>query len=152
MFYRLVIFLLSLGCAETAVSQNPTPIPAIPASIGQNIINQINMERLRLGLRQLPTNDQQVCAASLQAAFLAGNPVYCGHVGPGGNSVRQRLSQCGGATGGWGEVVACGQTSFQQAVTGWMNSPGHRGIIMSSSAKSIGATMIGNRWVAVVGF
>jgi len=72
--------------------------------------------------------DSKLCAAARKyAEFMARTGKY-GHNENG--TVRDRISAEGYKGHGWGENIAKGQPTAKDAVTGWMNSPGHHRNIM----------------------
>src|SRR5687768_401082 len=104
--------LTSLLLAVVAASAAPETKPAAPAltlhQIEQNIVHYTNLERQRHGLPAL-----QIDASLMHSARR-----HCGWMA---NS--QSLQH---TTQSLAENIAMGQSSSQQAVHDWMNSPGHR--------------------------
>ncbi len=52
-------------------------------------------------------------------------------------------------TGSWhtGQNIAMGQTTVEQVMNDWMNSPGHRANILSKNYREIGIGFYQNEWV-----
>lgn len=157
MFTILLCFILTIDCA-VAESQCPScppvpptipadPIEAIPASDGQNLVDMVNMERRKLGLKPIRFSDQLTCASSMHAAWLFRED-KCQHTGPGVQTFVNRANICGGSARG--EVIACGQETHVQVVKDWMADQGHRDIIMDPEMTHMGAAKLGGKWVAVL--
>ena len=123
------------------------PVEALPGSDGQNIVDAINFERRKLGLRPIRFSDQLTCASSMHAAWLFRND-RCQHTGPGVQAFGNRAQICGGSARG--EVIACGQATHLQVVKDWLNELSHRDIIMDPDMYEMGAAKLGNKWVAVL--
>jgi uncharacterized protein YkwD len=90
----------------------------------------INKQRLAHGLRALR---QEACTDRLAenwGSFLANNSEFFHQ------SMGRILDTCGATYAG--ETLAMGQVRPRQMVTMWMNSPGHRAIILSKSPRRIG--------------
>lgn len=111
------------------------------------LLATINAERTSRGLSPVALRDDLLCAAQDHSADIGGREV-CSHEGASGAGPGERVDACDGS--GWsGEIVACGQTTPRQAVDGWLNSPGHRGIMLDADQKTIGVAMSNNYWTAV---
>jgi uncharacterized protein YkwD len=64
---------------------------------------------------------------------------FTGHTGSDGSSAGERMAEAGYDWTTWGEIIAYGSVvSASQVVDLWMNSPGHRAIILSSSYEDYG--------------
>ncbi|MGR3290417.1 MAG: CAP domain-containing protein [Paracoccaceae bacterium] len=73
------------------------------------------------------------------------------HMGSDGSMPWDRVSDQGYIWAWVGENIAVGQTSAQQALTGWQNSPAHDAILLSSEPTEFGlANAPGNYWVMVL--
>ena len=64
-----------------------------------------------------------------------------------GRTFSQRASQCG-ATGSSAENIGWGFGSAQAMFNGWLNSPGHRAAMISSTYQYIGLGQVGTYWAA----
>lgn len=149
-FGILAIFYSTICLANGPVTAPPIVV-AVPSGWGTTLAMQINLKRLDANLPQLALDDQLICAASLQAAFLAQVTGICDHRGLYNSDLNERLSLCGGGNAS-GEVLGCGYLTFVTVVDAWLNSPGHRKLIMDPLAKRIGGAMINKQWVVVMGF
>lgn len=108
----------------------------------------INKERADRGIPVVASDRALACAAGAHSADI-GPRRTCSHDGSDGSSFSQRVGRCGGSIGYGGEIIACGQSTPRQAVDGWLNSPGHRAIMLDGSQRRVGVGMTGNYWVAV---
>jgi uncharacterized protein YkwD len=100
--------------AVALLSANPAPATATPAlhPVEQNIIHYTNIERSRHGLPPLQLDTNLLQSARRHAAWMANS-----------RSLQHTSAMVA-------ENIAMGQTSSQQAVRDWMNSPGHRANIL----------------------
>jgi len=146
---KMLLCFIFLFFATDCLSQDlpAEPLPAMPASEGQNVVNMINLERFNLGLKPLKFSDQLTCASSLHSAWLFRTD-RCQHTGPGVQTFQLRAQICGGSARG--EVIGCGQGSFFEVVRDWMNDPRHREMILDPDMTEIGAANMGYKWVAVL--
>ncbi len=69
---------------------------------------------------------------------------YFSHTSPTYGSPFDMMKQFGISYRSAGENIAKGQTTPQQVMQGWMNSPGHRANILNSSFTQIGVGIAKN--------
>lgn len=156
----LFLFLVSLifpeiACAD-ARPQDPPPVALPPEDrmahgLGQgaDIASKLNYLRYRAEVRVLDVDDTLTCAAVLHAAFLAHMKNVCVEAGQMG--LATRLQACG-ATLSSKQVVACGYKNIEAALGALDASAPHRKYLYDPDLKRIGATMIDNQWVIVMGY
>lgn len=100
------------------------------------LLKSTNQERAKVDLPPLKPNKQLFEAARGHSANMA-KQGRMSHVldgrGPG-----ERIAEVGYLSSTWGENCAAGQTSAQEVVGDWMNSPGHRGNLLSREYLEIG--------------
>lgn len=100
------------------------------------LLQLTNTERAREGLPPLQANQKLFQAARGHSENMAKHE-RLDHTlngkGPG-----ERLSDVGYQHLGWGENIAAGQQTPEEAITTWMSSPGHRGNILNASYQEIG--------------
>lgn len=108
----------------------------------------VNQERAAEGLAALSWDDRLAQAAADHAQDMIDNDFFS-HTGSDGSDVGQRVTRVGYQWSWVGENIARGQTSINQVMTDWMNSPGHRANILHESFTQIGAVRVGNHWVQV---
>jgi uncharacterized protein YkwD len=130
------LFLVACGGGDGSLS-----------AIEEDLLATINQERTSRGLSPVALNDELVCAAQHHSEDIGGRK-ECSHDDADGSGPGERVEACGG--GGWsGEIVACGQTTPRDAVDGWLNSPGHKAIMLDPDQKTVGVAMSENYWTAV---
>lgn len=102
----------------------------------QRVLELINVERAKAGLAAVAYNGTLDNAAEKHASHMAsvGKMAHQG-IGDGDPGARARAE---GWRKSWGENVATGQTSPEQVVREWMNSPTHRKNIMDPSFRNMG--------------
>jgi uncharacterized protein YkwD len=103
----------------------------------KGVLDLVNVERAKENLDPLEWNSQLALAAYNHAADMASRHFF-GHYTPEGVSPFDRISDAGYDYWTAGENVARGQTTPEEVVEGWMNSPGHRANIMSTTFEDLG--------------
>ena len=135
-----------------AVTVFGSMIAAVPAQAdggdqGGAVLNQINATRAANGCGPVAANPQLTAAAARLANDLLASGVE-GHTGSDGSSLVQRVTDAGYAPyAALGEIVFWGTGSAgtpAAAVTGWMNSPGHRAIIVDCEFADAGFSAVSN--------
>lgn len=104
------------------------------------IADLVNRERLKAGLSLLQPHPALVAAAENYAALLATRNWF-NHVGPDGSTPPQRMEAAGYQwKQAWGENLAKDypSSSAEELVAGWMDSPGHRAIILTPAFEETG--------------
>jgi uncharacterized protein YkwD len=105
----------------------------------------VNLERSRVGAPALVLDSRAQRAAQLHSEWMAREDVL-DHTGQGGSDPGQRLSEQGVQWRAYAENVAWGQTSVQQVMRSWMNSPGHRSNLLNPRYTHLGWGRAGNYW------
>jgi len=124
---------------KTVTPSNPTTTsnPSTPASsnasIQQQILNLVNIERGKGGLKPLTLSSYLNGTAQAWSQTMSNA----------NNMYHSTLSFNGGYKG---ENIAHGQTTAQEVMTDWMNSPGHRANIMNANFKQLGVGKVGTFW------
>ena len=133
----------TLPPSPTLQPTTPTPKPS-PFDINQEIkevVRLINEERAKRNLENLDTPPLLMEAAQLYIEDL-GPYLYqnkkCGHGVPDKGLIWDYAKRTGYRGTPVGEVAMCGGRTPKETVSGWMNSSGHRSIIMSPKGKHIG--------------
>lgn len=83
-------------------------------------------------------NEKLASAAQAHSDDMARNRFF-DHTGSNGSSVGERLSAAGYDWSTYNENIYAGIDTVQEAVRGWLKSPGHCKNIMSANIKEIGA-------------
>ena len=124
--------LLVLGSAFLAGCTAAIPPP--PGATNPTVLTRaailaaINGTRHRNGVPPLRYNSNLEAAARSQANLMASKDQLSHDLGV---TLRQRVSSAG-YDGAVGENVAGGQKTLEQAIEGWLNSPGHRNTLLST--------------------
>lgn len=116
------------------------------AASGSELLGLINKERKARGLPQLKEKNELVCAATGHALDIGARRV-CTHTGRNGSNPGARIAACAYRPRGWGEIIACGQRSAQDAVKAWIKSPSHNAIMFSRNYSYFGGSMSQYYWV-----
>jgi len=90
--------------------------------------------RINGGHKPMTYNVALETAARSQANLMASRDTLAHDLGV---TLRQRVSAAG-YDGAVGENIAGGQQSLQQAIEGWLNSPGHRATLLSDKFVEFG--------------
>ena len=147
------------ACASVGVATNVPSGETTPQQLTQAAILQAINEARRIngGHKPLTYNLQLEAAARFQASLMAQKDTLAHDVG---YTLRQRTDQQN-YRGAVGENIAGGQTSLQQAIEGWLNSPGHRATLLSDKFVEFGLayahtapgvkSRYGNYWCFIAG-
>jgi uncharacterized protein YkwD len=125
----------------------PSRLPIVsPNAVAVAIVDLTNAERQRAGLPPLRNDARLAHAALLQAEQL----VQLGrldHVLPEAPypQPEDRLAAAGYRWQAYGENIASGYPDAASVVDGWMNSPGHRANVLSTSFTEIGVGLTSDR-------
>ncbi|MBL4835428.1 MAG: CAP domain-containing protein [Pseudomonas sp.] len=115
--------------------------------VGQEVVAKVNLARREArscGDQEFPaaqplTWDGRLARAALEhSEYMAENGVLT-HAGPEGQSVQARVDMVGYEWGALGENVAVGQSTPEQVVAAWLNSPKHCANIMNPEFTEMGA-------------
>lgn len=101
------------------------------------LLQETNQERTGGGLANLSLNSQLNSAAQAKANDMAARD-YWSHNTPEGNPPWVFFTNAGYQYQTAGENLAYGFDGSTEAVTGWMNSPGHKANIMNNTYKEVG--------------
>ncbi len=101
------------------------------------VVELTNIERTKAGLQPL-TLDLQLVDAAQDHSFDMAQDDFFSHTGADGSNVGSRVKDTGYQYSTVGENIAAGQTTAEQVVEGWMNSPGHRANILNANFTEIG--------------
>jgi uncharacterized protein YkwD len=128
---------------EDSTAAPAAAAPAAPASLGdtsgsydsamaRTVFDLVNQQRAAAGLPALTWNDTLAESAGIRATEIV---VNWSHTRPDGSEW-----WTAGAQTEMGENLAYGQSSAEQAMTEWMNSPGHAENILRSSFTTLGVS------------
>lgn len=138
--------------AQTAPAQKPAAnTPAQTSSevsqFEKQVIDLINAERTKQGLKALQTDNQLSKVAGLKSQDM-NDKNYFDHNSPTYGSPFDMMKQFGVSYSYAAENIAMGQRTPQEVVQAWMNSQGHRQNIMNPNFThtGVGYTASGNYW------
>lgn len=104
-------------------------------STAAQVLSLVNAERAKANLSPLTLDPTVQRAAQLRAQEIVRS---FSHTRPNGSSFSSALTEVGAAYRGAGENIAYGQSTPQEVMYAWMNSPGHRANILSKNFTTIG--------------
>lgn len=141
-FTRRAFLIIGAGASLSACSSIGglgTTVPAgatTPQQLNQStILAAINAARRANGGHKPFTYNQQLeVAARSQANLMASKDQLAHNLGV---TLRERVSAAG-YQGAVGENIAGGQQTLEQAIEGWLNSPGHRATLLSDKFTEFG--------------
>lgn len=99
------------------------------------VVALVNAERAKYGLSALKVDSRVQQAAQVRAKETVQS---FSHTRPNGSSFSTALTEAGVSYTRSGENIAYGQSTPQQVVQAWMNSPGHRANILNENFTTIG--------------
>ncbi|MFE2011435.1 CAP domain-containing protein [Streptomyces sp. NPDC059491] len=123
------------------------------SSAADQVIALVNAERAKAGCGALTANATLTKAAQGHSDDMAARDFF-DHTNPDGASPGDRVTAAGYPWSTYGENIAMGQSSPEQVMESWMNSPGHRANILNCDFKEIGVGIHnsgGPYWTQVFG-
>lgn len=128
-----------------------------------HLINQARAQPRQCGDASLDAaapirwNSQLAAAAQRHSLDMMNNNFFS-HTGSDNSEVADRVDAANYEWQAVGENLAAGQTSLQEAINGWLSSPGHCRNIMNTGFKEVGlscvenpSTEFGTYWTSVFG-
>jgi len=150
----------------SAAAPPPTATPGPPAvaptalPIGDltgQALSILNDYRKRSGISALQVNARLSAAANSYAKLMADSHWF-GHQGPDGSSPQGRIAAAGYKGQFKGEALAGGQSTAQQVINTWLQSPAHAAILLEPTSVEVGigyyfnaADTYGHYWSLVTG-
>lgn len=119
--------------------------PSGGGDIAQRVLDLTNAERSRAGAPALSLHPQLMAAAQNHTNLMAERNEIT-HQFPGQPGVGDRISQAGYRWRTFAENVAQGQSSPEQVVSSWMNSPGHRENLLNPEFQHLGVGYANDFW------
>ena len=134
----LILATASLLAACSSIvppAKGPVTATTVPAQLTQgSIMAAINGTRAANGRPPLRYSTSLEAAARSQASLMAARDTLSHNLGV---TLRQRVTNAGYA-GAVGENVAGGQSTLDQAISGWLASPAHRDTLLSTKFEEFG--------------
>jgi uncharacterized protein YkwD len=128
---------LSPSPTPSALSPSPTPSPSPTQSFIDRVIALTNAFRQQNGLQPLTVNSKLNTAAQVHSQHMATEDFFS-HTEPDGSQPWDRMTAAGYSWSQSGENIAAGQTTPEEVVNDWINSPGHRANMLSPKFREIG--------------
>lgn len=133
----LLAAVLALGCGESPGSLLTSPRECA-TTVGQQVLVTVNDARDRAGAGRLDVDLRLVRAAEAHSADMA-TADDLSHTGTDGSSAAERAAAEGyEPTGYLGEVVAAGFARPDAVVEAWLQSDGHRAILLAPPGDHLG--------------
>jgi uncharacterized protein YkwD len=130
-------------CAATTVAAGQAPA----ATVGRAVRCLVNAQRAAHGLTPLRPSGPLRVAAERHGEDMVANRFFA-HVSPSAGAVTDRARRAGYIrNGGYalGEDIAWGEGELatpRSIVTAWMNSPGHRAVILDRDFRDVGVGVV----------
>lgn len=130
--------------SSAAITDPPSVVAASASPRTEALINEARAQR---NLPSLRVDGRLEAAAAYHNEFMADHGVFC-HVCEGEPGPADRLYMAGYPHNGFGEILAAGYQTPEDAVVGWLNSPGHKAIMLGAY-RDVGCDMLqrdGTQW------
>ena len=145
-----LFFAIAPGAAQ---AQAGCTLPEGVNAMAEQIATGLNSSRRANGLNQLSFDRRLASAAQTHACDMALNGLQS-HTGSNGSSAKSRARAAGHDDCYVGESLAWGFRNAGEIVPRWMNSPGHRQVLMLEGVTKFGVGITegakGPNWVLVV--
>lgn len=130
-----------LPLVHKSTCQDFPPIPPSDPGMEAEMAAAINQVRQDNGLPQLALDPRLTQAARLHNADMATNAFFS-HTGSDGSSPGDRMERACYHWSAYGEIIGAGYPTVQAMLDGWLNSPGHRAIILSPDYADFGVAYL----------
>lgn len=139
---------LNIPGSTSTNASTKTPVTTAPSqtTFASQVVNLVNQERSKAGLRPL-TSNSALTAMALDKAKDMYNNGYFDHTSPTYGSPFDMMSTYGIRYSYAGENIAKGQQTPEAVMKAWMNSTGHRQNILSPNFTQIGVAFYNGEWV-----
>lgn len=107
------------------------------AQLAQEVLTLVNQERAAVGLAAL-TWDPPCAQVAFNHSWDMDARDFFSHTNPDGLDPFDRMAAAGVGYSTAGENIAAGYTTAAAAMTGWMNSPGHKANILNVNYTHMG--------------
>ena len=133
MYKRLLI--LVVVCLAVLISQQPENVEAQSAA---DIMQQVNLFRVKNGLPALQYNSALSSAAQNQANYMAEYQVFSSHTGYGGSTPQSRANAAGYGGRVTENIVGGTNLTAPKGLTWWVNSPVHYNTLITTQYTEAG--------------
>jgi uncharacterized protein YkwD len=142
---RLAALVFAASVALAAAGGSPAPAAAADLTVSQaelEMVKLLNAERAKAGLVAVRVDTRLMAIARARSTDMA-TKHYFSHTQPDGRTVFDLIGAARITWYGAGEIIAWNNwptlaDSAVAAKEGWMNSSGHRGIVLSTSYNYVG--------------
>lgn len=128
---------------NTVTKSNTTSTTVQIASFEQQVIDLTNKERVAAGLAPLSMDEPLMANAQAKSKDMQTN-AYFSHTSPTLGTPFEQMKARGITYKSAGENIAKGQTTPEQVVKAWMDSPGHKANILNAKYTHIGVGYVAN--------
>ena len=108
-----------------------------PSTEAEAVLNLVNKERAKAGLKPLKMSEELRSIANLKAKDMAENN-YFSHTSQTYGTPFDMLQQFGVHYSAAGENIAAGQRTPEEVMNAWLNSSGHRANILNKNFDTLG--------------
>ncbi|OWZ09207.1 SCP-like extracellular protein [Phytophthora megakarya] len=129
--------------STTSAPSTPSTSTGLSSSETSEMLDRINAYRAQNGLPGLTIDNRLMTSAALHTQDQANNCKMT-HAGSNGSRLGDRIKAQGYSFSKAAENVAAGQTSVEQVMTSWWNSPGHRANILDKDVSNVGFAKVVN--------
>ena len=129
------------GATPKLTPPAPLAVESENERFARRVVELTNVERAAAGVGSVAPIPELVTAAMIHVADQRNKQCASGiltHVGTDGSRGVDRILRTGLDISRWGENIACGHTSPEAVVRGWMNSPTHRANLLDGRLTHIG--------------
>lgn len=127
-----------LNSADDNINHGDSKVEqSAPSSEAEAVLNLVNAERSKAGLKPLKMSEELRSIANLKARDMA-DKNYFDHTSPTYGSPFQMLQDFGVHYSAAGENIAAGQKTPEEVMNSWMNSSGHRANILNANFDTLG--------------
>jgi uncharacterized protein YkwD len=140
----LVLTVDANAATTTCASGSMAAVGAPAMDVGRAVRCLVNQQRVEHGLKPLRPSRELRLAAEAHGGDMVSHRFFA-HVSPIGGAITDRARRSGYISGRsdytLGEDIAWGEgelSSPQAIVTAWMNSPGHRAVILEPGFRDVG--------------
>ena len=140
-----------LDTGTITIAQAQTPLAAAPrpaaSSLEGRVFDLVNAERVKYGLNPLVW-DEELASVALSHSVDMYRKGFFHHINLEGKTPADRMRAAGMDFDYSGENLARGFKTPEAVVAAWMESPGHKKVILSDKSTSLGIGIYERHWTA----